>query len=112
MTFGILLKTLKKHLLKAANKKYCSELGPWIKAIINHFWFYATCKGDVKLLKDKWISILYRIKNVHEWEDHPLFKERAHRQYTSQEMKSKACLKGSSFAYVNLTKIVLDKKNY
>ena len=30
-------KNIKKHLLKATRKKYCSELGPWIKAIINHF---------------------------------------------------------------------------
>ena len=58
------------------------------------------------------MSILYHIKNVQEWEDHPLFKERAHRQYTSQEMKSKACLKGSSFAYANLKNVFLDKKNY
>ena len=45
-------KNIKKHLLKAAKKKCCSELSPWIKAIINHFWWCcATCKGDVKLLR-------------------------------------------------------------
>ena len=38
-------KNIKKHLLKAAKKKCFSELGPWIKAIINRFWLCcATCK--------------------------------------------------------------------
>ena len=67
--FGVwyFAKNIRKHLLKAAKKKCCS--GPWIKAIKNHFWWYcATCKGDVKLLREKWIGILYHIKNVHEWE--------------------------------------------
>ena len=74
-------KNIKKHLLKAAKKKCCSKLGPWIIAIINHFWWYcATCKGDVKLLRKKWISILYHIKNVHKWEDHSLFKECVYRE--------------------------------
>ena len=64
--FGVwyFAKNIRKHLLKAAKKKCCS--GPWIKAIKNHFWWYcATCKGDVKLLREKWIGILYHIKNVH-----------------------------------------------
>ena len=76
-------KNIKKHLLIAAKKKCCSELDPWIKAIMNHFWWCcATCKGDVKLLREKWTSILYHIKNVHEWEDHSLFKGCANREYT------------------------------
>ena len=82
-----------------------------MKAIINHFWWCcATCKGDVKLLRENWISILYHIKNVHEWEDYSLFKECAHLEYTLQEMKSKAWLKESSFAYAALKNIVLDKR--
>ena len=111
--FGVwhFAKNVKKHLLKAAKKKCCSELGPWIKAIINHFWWCCTtCKGDVKLLREKWISILYHFKNVHEWEYHSLFQECAHREYTLQEMKSKAWLKESSFAYAAVKKIVLDKR--
>ena len=100
-------KNIKKHLLKAAKKKCCSELSPWIKAIINHFWWCcATCKGDVKLLREKWISILYHIKNVHEWEGHSLFKECVHREYTLQEMKSKTWLKESLFAYAALKKLL------
>ena len=98
-------KNIKKHLLKAAEKKCCSELGQWIKAIINHFcWCCIICKDDVKLLREKWISILYHIKKVHEWEDHSLFKECAHCEYTLQEMKSKAWLKESSFACENKVK--------
>ena len=64
----------------------------------------------MKLLREKWINIFYHIKNVHECEDHSLFKECAHRDYTSQEMKSKPWIKESSFAYAALKKIVLDKR--
>ena len=99
-------KNIKKHILKAAKEKCCSELGPWIKAIINHFWWCcATCRGDLKLLREKWISILYHIKNVRKWEDHSLFKECAHRKYKLQEMKSKAWFKESLFAYAALKKL-------
>ena len=81
-----------------------------MKAIINHFWWRcATCKGDVKLLREKWINILYHIK-IHEWEDNSLFKECAHREYKLQEIKSKAWLKESSFAYAALKKFVLNKR--
>ena len=31
-------KNMKKRLLKATKKKCYCELGPWIKAITNHFW--------------------------------------------------------------------------
>ena len=103
-------KNIKKKLLEAAKKKCCAELGPWIKAIINHFWWCcATCEGNVTLLREKWISILYHVINVHEWENHTLFKECAHREYTLHEMKTKAWLKESSFAYNALRKIVTDK---
>ena len=104
-------KKIKKYILKSAKEKCCPELGPWIKAIINHFWWSCpTCKGDLKLLREKWISILYHIKNVREWEDHSLFQGCAHREYTLQEMKSKVWLKESSFVCAALKKIVLDKR--
>ena len=47
--------------------------------------------------------------NVHEWEDHELFKECAHREYTLYEMKTRAWLKESSYAYAALQQIVTDK---
>ena len=96
-------KNIKKKLIKAAKKKCFSELGPWIKAIINHFWWCcATCNGDVQLLREKWVSILYHIKNVHEWEDHAIFRQCAHREYSLQEIKMKAWLKESSLVYAAL----------
>ena len=64
----------------------------------------------MKLLREKSISILYHIKNNHEWKDYSLFKECAHREYSLQEMKSKAWVKESSIAYAALKKIVLDKR--
>ena len=63
----------------------------------------------MKLLSEKWISILYHMKNVKEWEYHSLFKEYAHVQQIFQKIKLKALLKELSFAYAALKKIALDK---
>ena len=37
--------------------------------IINHFWWCCrTCEDDQKLLKEKWVSLLFQIRNKHTWE--------------------------------------------
>ena len=70
---------------------------------------FTTCNGDIQLLREKWASILYHRKNVHEWEDHAIFRQCAHREYSLQEIKMKAWLKESSLAYAALRKILTDK---
>ena len=52
---------------------------------------------------------MYHIKNVHEWKDHAVFRQCAHREYSLQELKMKAWLKESSLAYAALRKILTDK---
>ena len=47
-------KNIKKKLLSYSRKKKCKKLNPWIKAIINHFWWCcASCHGNVVDLKEK-----------------------------------------------------------
>ena len=61
-------KNIKKKLVKLAKKKSCRSLNQWIKAIINHFWWCcASCEGDPKNLKEKWLGILYHITDRHRW---------------------------------------------
>ena len=84
---------------KEVSPKEAVETSLWI----NKSWY-------VEFIIYFFVTILYHIKNVHEWEDHLLFKECTHREYTLQEMKSKAWLKESSFACAALKKIVLDKR--
>ncbi|ESO94773.1 hypothetical protein LOTGIDRAFT_161023 [Lottia gigantea] len=61
-------KSLGKKLTKAANRKDCADLQPWVKSIKNHLWWCAgTCDGDVTQPKERWMSILRHIVNKHEW---------------------------------------------
>lgn len=47
-------KSIKKVLFGASKLKACKELKPWIRAIINHFWWRCgSCNGDVLEVKEK-----------------------------------------------------------
>lgn len=49
---------------KAANK----DLLPWIRPIINHFWYCCSAsKGNVEKLLKKWFGILHHVTNQHFW---------------------------------------------
>jgi len=55
-------KSIKKRISQAAKRRDCSELGPWIKSIVNHLWWCcASCEGDEQLLLEKWKSIIFHI---------------------------------------------------
>ena len=92
--FGMWLKIFKKKLVKMCKQKRFEELKPWIKAIINHFWWScATCNGNAKELKEKWLNILYHITDRHRWEDCDIFKKCQHKKLTKKERASKPLLK-------------------
>ena len=64
-----MLEKIFKKLPKAGRRKDCNDLNKWIKALINHFWWFcASCNGDATELKEKWVSILNHIINKHRWE--------------------------------------------
>ena len=55
-------KSIKKNLSSISKKKENENLGKWIKAIVNHLWWCcASGNGDVNILREKWLSILYHI---------------------------------------------------
>ena len=67
-------KSIKRPLFRARKLKAREELNRWIRAIMNHFWgSCGSCNEDAVKLKEKWVSILYHIKNIHPWEDDPVF---------------------------------------
>ena len=62
------VKNIKKKLINASQKASCKILSKWVKSIRNHLWCACTTSmGDVELLQEKWISILFHIHNKHEW---------------------------------------------
>ena len=102
-------RNIKKKLTNAAKKKDCKELNDWIKSIINHFWWScATCKGNPKELKEKWISILHHITDKHSWKDCDIYKKCAHKKLSKRERRCKPFLKVGTPAYKALESIVKD----
>ena len=103
-------KNIIKKVAKLCKQKCFEELKPWIKAIINHFWWScATCFGNAKELKEKWLSILYNIPDSHRWKDSDIFKKCQHKKLTKKERASKPFLKVRSTAFTTLERIVKEK---
>ena len=103
-------KNIKKKLASVSKKKDCAELSAWIRAVINHLWWCcASCNGDVKELKEKWVSIMYHIRNKHRWENHEIYKHCQHSKLTKHEQKRKRWLKEGSPAFIALERVVMNK---
>ena len=93
--------------MAAAKSKGCGELNPWIRSICNHFWWScATCNQDLRLLTEKWTSIIFHIQNIHEWEDGESFLRCAHAELDDQQSRKKIWLKQESPALKALHEIV------
>ena len=61
-------KSIKKKLLKRAQKKSQTELMPWIPCIGNHLWYSAsTCGGNSQLLRERWLSCVHHVVDRHQW---------------------------------------------
>ena len=104
-------KSVVKKLNKKAKLKSCQDLSRWIQSVSNHLWWSAaTCNGDVKLLREKWVSVLHHVRNKHSWNDAELFRKCAHPCLTRREVKRKFWLKPGTPAYVALEEVVLHPK--
>ena len=104
-------KGIKKKLLKAGKKKLNSALTPWIRSIINHFWWCcATSKENIVLLKEKWVSILFHICNFHKWNNAQVYHKCIHADLSITDVLSKNWLQINSPPYLALKQIVCDKK--
>ena len=103
-------KNIKKKLVLLAKKKGASDLNGWMKSIINHFWWScATCNKDPYILREKWLSILYHIRNIHRWEDATIYKRCAHAKLSKRDRLEKNWLIEGSPAYVALESVIKDK---
>ena len=101
-------KSIKKKLFKHS-KKY-PELTPWIKSIINHFWWCCgTCARDVELLREKWCCILNHVMNKHKWDGNRQFTSCEHGKISQTHAKDVQWLVHGSPAYTCLQSVVMDK---
>lgn len=106
---------LAKSIVKALNKKaklrQCEELAHWIQSVSNHLWWSAaTCNGEVKLLREKWVSVLHHVRNKHSWNDTEIFRKCAHPRLNHRQVRRKCWLEPGSAAYVALEELVLKPK--
>ena len=98
-------KNLKKKLLNLGKKKNCDIINSWIKSIINHFWWLcSTCNGSSDLLNKKWLSLLYHIRGIHQWQ---IYCE--HEKLADVQQIKKIWLDGKSKTYTELQGVVNDK---
>ena len=103
-------KGIKKKLFKLAKKAANRELGYWIKAICNHFWWSAaTCEGNAEILREKWTSIIHHICGKHSWTANNYFHKCAHTPYTRAQSRKKKWLKSGSPAHEALKSVVFGK---
>lgn len=105
-----LSKSITKKLNEKAKKKDCGELLPWIKSISNHLWWCAeTCEGNPELLREKWISIVHHIANIHSWDSADLYHECAHPPIPRNVARTKRWLRPGSPAHEALKEVIFDK---
>ena len=75
--------------------------------MINHSWWCcASCNGNPLKLREKWISILFHIKNKHTLEGHLKFKKCQPPVLTKEEKQKKAWLEEESNTYAVLVAVV------
>ena len=94
------VKNIKKQVINVGwqiNKgiKVISE----VKSIGNNLWWACvTSEGDVELLAEKWISILFHIQNNHEWTSHNKFTKCAN-QKLKKQIKAKEWISPKSYVW-------------
>ena len=75
----------------------------------NHTWWSAqSCDGNSELPKQKRLSILHHITDVHSWTTANLFLECDHPHRSSDDRASKLWLTSGSPAYAALQSVILD----
>lgn len=104
-------KNIKSVLREATKKKKYESLNPWTKSIINHFWWSCkTCEGNADILKEKWVSILNHVTDVHKWEGNSYVNECLHDSLSEEMREKKKWLDKNSLSYEMLKSVVLNER--
>lgn len=60
------IKGIHKKILAKSKRRTCDVLGRWAQSISNHiYWAAASSGGNGQLVRDKFLSILNHVTNVH-----------------------------------------------
>ncbi|XP_062583552.1 uncharacterized protein LOC134245264 [Saccostrea cucullata] len=97
-------KKLAAMLAELAKKSAYKDLRPWIRPIVNHFWWCcSSCKGSVDRLIKRWMTILHHVVNNHAWPGGRCL----HQEEENIDMK---WLKRDSLSYKELQKMVTNRQ--
>ncbi|XP_072010875.1 uncharacterized protein [Engystomops pustulosus] len=105
-------KSIRKKLTQASKGKFNKQIFPWIEKINLHFWWcLQTCDDNVELLREKWLSLLYHISNVHSWEGN-LYTACAHGPLETPDADDKKVLwlNPDTPPYKNIAKVVTNQQ--
>ena len=59
-------KNIKEKLNAVFKKASCNDFCPWIKSVAHQFWCAcSTFEGDAQMLREKWLSIIFQVQNIH-----------------------------------------------
>ena len=99
-------KSIKKALSAHAKKKRCANLSLWIKSVVNHFWWCsASSIGNEILMKEKWLSLLNHVQNIHSWAGNAQFHQCEH-----GEIEKRKWLNAGSCEFEALEEVVNNQK--
>ncbi|XP_072268250.1 uncharacterized protein [Pyxicephalus adspersus] len=98
---------LKRKLILASCGRSGIIIKPWISKILKHFWWsIQTSKGNIALLKEKWLSLLKHIQNIHTWHDGVLYHKCAHATLSKEAYSRTLWLKEGTIAYAKVSEII------
>ncbi|XP_077347834.1 uncharacterized protein LOC143996585 [Lithobates pipiens] len=105
------IKSLKSMLTIASRECSGKHIKPWISKILKHFWWsIQTSKGNVALLKEKWLSLLKHIQNIHTWHDGVLYHKCAHAALSEEAYSGILWLKEGTVAYDKVSEIICNSR--
>ncbi|KAH3723948.1 hypothetical protein DPMN_049746 [Dreissena polymorpha] len=107
-------KNLGKRLGKIVKKKANQILIPWLKDIVNHFWFACSKADSYEEFLSIWRGVLHHITNKHEWiqSQGTGINGCLHDPLDKNEVREKPWLSTSDHARVlqDLSAVILDKR--
>ena len=87
-------KNVGSKLRSACRTKSQAPLLDWIPAIIGHLWWCCqTCGGNAQMLRERWMSLLYHVCNMHAWTEGEVFNKCAHAELSDDDDRAIKWLK-------------------
>ena len=99
-------KNIKQKLNTVSKKASCNDLHPWIKSIAHHFWWVcSTCEEDGQILREKWLSTILHVQNIHRWTGFTKFHTCCHTPLSTEKQRKKNWLSPTSESFKALQDI-------